>query len=124
MKYLVVEQSYEYNDEYNIIAEEGYTIKSKLYDNLHDATNIGRNEAILGLFKDWKGVFNSGNFDFAGFSYNDKCIKLKKYFDEKGWEYDKDNYQLFLPKDLSEDEVIKCYNMWELDLIKIIEVNE
>lgn len=124
-KYLVVELACEYNDEYNMISDEGYTIKSKLYSSKKEAEELGKKEAIIDLFKDSKGKnFSSDSFDFQAYSYEDDCNRLKKFMDKKGWKYDDEDYQLCLPKGLSEDDVLEAYSKWDLDLFKIIEVDE
>lgn len=126
-KYLVVEQATEYNDEYNMIQEEGYTIASNLYETKEDARKFGMRKAILKLFIDYKGKFDSSSFDFHGYGEDDECIKLKDFMVKKGWakegDFD-DNYEVNLPKDLTEDEVIQAYDKWDIDLFQIIEVIE
>jgi hypothetical protein len=122
-KYLVVEKSCEYNDEYNIIGD-GYTVKSKLYNSKEQAKELGKRQAIIDLFKDYRFKFDSSDFDFQAYSYEDDCKKLKKFMDEKGWKYDNEDYQLTLPKGLSEDDVVEAYSKWDLDLFDIIEVDE
>lgn len=124
-KYLVVERSCEYNDEYNMISDEGYTVVSRLYSSKQEAKDLGKKEAIINLFKDSKGKnFSSDNFDFQGYSYDDDCDRLKKFMDKKGWKYDDEDYQLTLPKGLSEEDVLEAYSKWDLDLFDIIEVDE
>lgn len=125
-KYVVVERGYEYNDEYNSFNEsESYSIKSKLYNTENEAKEIGKKEAILSLFKDWKGIFDSSNFDFKSFDqYDNSTLSLEKYFKENNWEFDKEGYELYLPKDLSEEDVIKAYNKWDEGLFEIIKIEE
>ncbi len=124
MKYLIVKRGYEYNDEYNVFNEDGYTIESKLYNTKEEAKTLGMKDVILNEFKDWKGNFNSANFDFKQFDYGEGSERLEEYFKKKKYKFDEDDYQLFLPKNLSEDEVLEAWKYFDVKLFEIKEIEE
>ncbi len=121
-KYIVVEKSYEYNDEYNEI-QEGFSINNKKLYNSKEEAQEAKKEGILNLFKDYKGNFCSSFFDFKMFNYGE-AEYIQEYFTNKGYPFDEDDYQLNLPKGLSKEEILEAYDNWDEDLFQIIELND
>jgi hypothetical protein len=126
MKYIVVTKAWEYNDEYNVIQENGVTIDPQLYDTRQEAEEIGIKKNILDLFTDWQGGFHSDGFDFKQFGYSDEVSpRLLKHFEEKGYPYDEeDSYEMCLPKNLPQEAVLEAWSHCGLDLFDIIELSE
>ena len=109
MKYLIVEKGYEYNDEYNITSDSYSLTDKKLYNSKEEA-QTGINKWILNQFKDYKGKFNSSNFDFKQFDYADNLGKIENYFRKNKYPIQEDDYQLTLPSGLSEEQVLEAWS--------------
>jgi hypothetical protein len=126
MKYIVVTKAWEYNDEYNVIQENGVTVDNKLYNTEKEAEEIGIKENILALFTTWDNKFGSENFDFKQFGYSEEVSpRLVRYFEKKGYPNDPDNgYEMCLPAGLSKEEVLEAWSHCGLDLFNIIALQE
>lgn len=132
MKYIVLTRASEYNDEYYNLSENYHLlenrdgISSKLYNTIEEAKTLGIREAILAEFTNWRGKFNSENFDFKKFGWDsDHYVKnLYKHFKQKGYEFTENDYTLSLPKDLSIEAVLEAWNCYGRDLFKIVPLEE
>ena len=124
MKYIVTERGSEYNDEYYSLNENGYTIVSKLYDSRKEAEEIGMKEAILNLFRNKNKTLHSEYFDFKMFGEGWSLEDLEEHFREKGYEFDESDYEMFLPPNLNEEEILEAFNKFDVQLFEIIEIEE
>lgn len=123
MKYIVVANDYEYNDE-TYDQRDGYTISSKLFNTKEEAQGEADKLLAKNYFTPYgKKKFDSSIFNLAEYAsqYDDD---IKQYFEEKGYPFEENGWEFYLPQGLTEKEVSKALKGCGIEFYKVIGIDE
>lgn len=121
-KYIVVELTTDYNDEYYVI-QDGYTLSSKIFLSKEKAKEEIDNQVKKLFMIGDKLVPSSFNFSYYLCDNDELVDYIKNLYKESQNDKFEENY-LTLPDSATLEQCLKAYRLSDLELFQIIEVEE